>query len=340
MSKPKNITVLGAGSMGCAMAAHLAWKEFDVTVWSPDVAEVEMLNEHREHLTRLPKIALPETIVFTNSFDEAVKGCEFFVLAVPAQFTRSTCGRLQQALDANGVAVSSVNVVTCSKGIEEDTGMILSDIMAEELPGAGIAVLSGPSHAEEIALKVPTAVVATSENEELRNLVQDTFITDNFRVYTNDDIVGVEVGGAVKNVIALCAGVSDGLGYGDNTKAALMTRGMVEMTRLGIAMGAKAETFAGLTGMGDLIVTCTSMHSRNRRFGILVGKGVPSDEALNEIGMVVEGYVTAKAVYQLAKKMNVSMPITESLYAVLYEGKEAGKVVYELMTRDKKNEHV
>lgn len=232
---------------------------------------------------------------------------------------------------------ANVPIVSIAKGIEEGTDIRLSEVINEELPNK-VVVLSGPSHAEEVALQIPTTLVVTSKDMECAKEIQDLFMTSYFRVYTNDDIVGVEIGGAVKNIIALAAGVIDGIGYGDNTKAALMTRGMKEISRIGVALGGKEDTFYGLTGMGDLIVTCTSMHSRNRRAGILIGKGETLDSALKEVGMVVEGVKACKAFYELKEKMNISMPITDSLYKVLFQGKSAEEGVKELMERDKKNE--
>jgi len=328
----KNISVIGAGSMGCAMAAHLSWNGHAVRLWSPDTSEINMLMEHHEHLQRLPGVSLPDSIVYTTNFAEAVKGCEVVVLAIPSQTTRSNAKHLAEFISPD------VLVVTCSKGIEEGTCKLLTEIIAEELPENKIAVLSGPSHAEEIARKVPTVVVAASEDLAVAEQVQQIFMSETFRVYTNTDVIGVELGGAIKNVIALCAGISDGLGYGDNTKAALMTRGMFEIAQMGVAMGAESATFFGLTGMGDLIVTCTSMLSRNRRAGMLIGQGKTAQEALDEVKMVVEGYASCRPVYQLAQKLNVSMPITQEAYRILFEGKDPRVAVQELMTRKGKNE--
>lgn len=243
---------------------------------------------------------------------------------------RQVCKKIQPFIKENQI------IVSIAKGIEEGAGKRLSEVIKEELPNNPIVVLSGPSHAEEVAQDIPTTVVASSEHMDIAEKVQDLFMTNKFRVYTNDDLVGVEIGGAVKNIIALAAGVSDGIGYGDNTKAALMTRGMSEIIRIGTKLGGKQETFSGLTGMGDLIVTCTSMHSRNRRAGILIGKGYSTEEAIEEVGMVVEGIKACKAFYTLKEKLDVEMPITDTLYKVLFENKEPNYGVYELMTRDKK----
>ncbi len=328
----KKVAVIGAGSMGTAMAVLLSKNENDVSLWSPMQDEIDMLKEKREHITRLPGVKVPETVKLTTDMEQAVKECEVVVLAVPSQTTRQNCNAISKFISKKAI------VVTCSKGIEDGSCKLLSEIMAEELPDNPIAVLSGPSHAEEIGRDVPTTVVAASEDIQIAQILQDLFMTPTFRVYTNTDVVGVELGGALKNVIALCAGVSDGLGFGDNTKAALMTRGIAEISRLGEAMGGSSETFAGLTGVGDLIVTCTSMHSRNRRAGILIGQGKSVDEALKEVNMVVEGVATTKPAYMLSKKLNVSMPITEEAYRVLFEGKDPRKAVIDLMTRDKKTE--
>ena len=327
-----NITVIGAGSMGCAISAHLAWNGHKVSLWSPDASEIAMLNEKHEHLQRLPGIKLPDNVKYFSDFSEAVKGAELVVLAVPSQTTRQNAKLLAENVS------KEVLIVTCSKGIEADTCKLLTQIIEEELPENKLAVLSGPSHAEEIARKIPTVVVAASTDIDVAKTVQKIFMSNTFRVYTNTDVVGVELGGAIKNVIALCAGISDGLGFGDNTKAALMTRGMVEITQMGVAMGAKAETFAGLTGMGDLIVTCTSLLSRNRKAGMLIGQGMTPLQALKEVNMVVEGYASCPPVYELSKQLNVSMPITEEAYLILFKDKDPRKAVQDLMTRKEKQE--
>ena len=262
-----------------------------------------------------------------------MKGCPVVVLATPSFAVRSTAKRLAPLLDPGAV------VVSVSKGIEKETSKTLTDVIEDELgPGHPVVALCGPSHAEEVGRKVPTVVVSASKDQKAAELVQDLFMNRRFRVYTSPDIVGVELGAALKNIIALCAGCCDGMGFGDNTKAALMTRGLTEIARLGMAMGGKKETFAGLTGVGDLIVTCTSMHSRNRRCGILIGQGVPVEEALKQIGAVVEGYYATATGKELAEKLGVEMPITEAAYSVLYEGKDPRDVLVELMTRAKKHE--
>jgi glycerol-3-phosphate dehydrogenase (NAD(P)+) len=326
-----NISILGAGSMGCALAKHLSEDGRKVMLWSPVIDEIEMLEKYKEHATRLPGVTLNENVSYTTEIDKAAKWGDMIVLAIPSQTTRA---------NARAIAphVAGKIIVTCSKGIESGTGKLLAEILEEEIDSARIVVLSGPSHAEEIARKVPTAVVAASRSIDDAQTVQDVFMNEHFRVYTNEDVIGVELGGALKNVIALCAGISDGLGFGDNTKAALMTRGMAEIERLGVAMGANPNTFYGLTGIGDLIVTCTSMHSRNRKAGILIGQGMKADKAIERVQMTVEGYSTCTPAYELGKKLGVSMPITTEAYNVLFNGKDPGVAVMDLMGRDKKHE--
>jgi glycerol-3-phosphate dehydrogenase (NAD(P)+) len=328
----RNIAIIGAGSMGTALSIHLSKNGHAIRMYSPMSEEVDMINRMREHIQRLPGVIVPDSVECSTDLGYTVQGSELVVLAVPSQTTRQNAKALAPLLATNAI------VVTCSKGIEEGTCMILTDVIKQEMPGARAAVLTGPSHAEEIARDIPTAVVAASEDRETAKYIQDVFMSPKFRVYTNPDVVGVELGGALKNVIALCAGISDGLGFGDNTKAALMTRGIAEISRLGVAMGGKSQTFGGLTGIGDLIVTCTSMHSRNRRAGILIGQGKTVDEALKEIKMVVEGVATTKPAYELGKKYGVSMPITEEAYNVLFEGKNPKQAVVDLMMRNKKHE--
>ncbi len=268
----------------------------------------------------------------THDMEECVQDAYLTVCAVPSPATRTTAKQLSEFIRPGQM------LVNISKGLENGSLLRLSEVYSEEIPHAKIAVMSGPSHAEEVSKGLPTTNVAASSDSETAKAVQDVFMTDNFRVYTSDDVIGVETGGALKNVIALCAGISDGLGFGDNTKAALMTRGIAEIARLGIAMGAKRETFLGLSGVGDLIVTCTSMHSRNRRCGILIGKGMKRDEAVSEIHMVVEGVNTASAAYTLSRKYDVSMPITTAAYQILFENKSPIEATKALMTRDKRSE--
>ncbi len=324
--------MLGAGSWGIALANVLASNGHNVTVWSALKDEIAMLNENREHLTKLPGVMLPDTMIFTDSLESAMKDKVLLVMAVPSSFVRKTAAQMKDFYHDGQV------IVNVAKGIEEATLMTMSEVISDELKDAKIAVLSGPSHAEEVGRAIPTTIVAGAAKKETAEFVQNLFMNDVFRVYTSPDVVGIEVGAALKNVVALAAGIADGLGYGDNTKAALITRGMAEITRLGVAMGGDAETFYGLSGIGDLIVTCASMHSRNRRAGILIGQGKTMDEAMAEVQMVVEGVFSAKAAMKLAKKYNVSMPIVESVNAVLFENESATTRVKDLMLRDKKSE--
>ena len=328
----KNVAVIGAGSMGTAVSILLAGNGHVVKMWTPFKEEVDMINTYREQKQKLPGAKIPETVTCTASLQEALEGCGLIALVVPSHTVRQSARSISKYINGS-------QIIACfSKGIEEDTFLRMSEIINQEIPSARVVAMSGPCHAEELAFGIPSAYVAASLDMEAAEFVQDVLMSLTFRVYTNPDVVGVELGGAVKNVIALCAGISDGLGFGDNTKAALMTRGIREMSRLGVAMGARPETFAVLSGIGDLIVTCTSMHSRNRRAGILIGKGKPMEEAVSEVKMVVEGITTTKAAYKLAKKLNISMPIVEEAYRVLFEGKDPRQAVNELMMRDKKCE--
>ena len=326
-----NITVLGSGGWGTALALLLLENGHEVTLWSYRQEESDNLRERRENPV-LPGVVLPEGLNLTADM-ACIKNSKVIVLATPSFAVRTTAAQAGPLLAPDAVLVS------VSKGVEKDTSLTLTDVIAQEVgEGHPVVALSGPSHAEEVSRGVPTAVVAASRDQVAAELVQDIFMNPRFRVYATDDVVGVELGAALKNVIALCAGVSDGLGLGDNTKALLMTRGLTEIARLGEAMGGRKETFAGLAGIGDLIVTCTSMHSRNRRCGIAIGKGTPPQQAVKEVGMVVEGYYAAANAKALADKLGVEMPITAAAYQVLYEGKDPKTVVVELMTRDKKHE--
>lgn len=324
-----DVSVIGAGSWGIALALLLSKNGNHVTVWSIVKEEIDMLNEKREHIDKLPGVPLPDDMVFTTDLKEAVEGKEVVVLAVPSVFTRSTAHKMKEFVAAGQ------RIVNVAKGIEESTLMTLSDIIEEEIPQADVAVLSGPSHAEEVGRGVPTTIVVGAKTEETATYLQNLFMNDVFRVYTSSDILGMELGGSLKNVVALAAGMADGLGYGDNTKAALITRGIAEISRLGVAMGGKAETFYGLTGIGDLIVTCASVHSRNRKAGVLIGQGKTMDEAMKEVKMVVEGVYSAKAAMGLAKKYQISMPIIEQVNMILFEDKPADEAVKDLMFRDR-----
>lgn len=329
---PKNIAVIGSGGWGTAAAVHLNKLGHSVTLWSWIEEESNKLKSNLENIDFLPGIELSPEISFTSDIS-CVENKDIIILVTPSKVIRSTAREMAEYVSKNAV------VVILSKGIENDSLKTLSEVVSEEIPQATVAVMSGPSHAEEVAREVPTTNIAACSDISKAELIQSVFMSDNFRVYTGNDVLGVELGGALKNVIALCAGVLDGLGYGDNTKAALMTRGMKEITRLGVKMGAQEETFWGLSGIGDLIVTCTSMHSRNRRAGILIGQGKTVDEAISEVNMVVEGIVNCKAAYMLSKKYNVDMPIVTEAYNVLYNNKKPKDAVLDLMARNKKNEN-
>lgn len=328
----KKIGIIGAGSWGTALALLLSNNGHQVKVWSIIEDEIKMLQEKHEHVDKLPGIKLPETITFTTDLKEAVEEKDLLVLAVPSPFTRSTSQKMREFVPEGQL------IVNVAKGIEENTMKTLSEMIEEEIPQAEVSVLSGPSHAEEVGRGLPTTCVVGAKNEETAAYIQEIFMNKVFRVYTSDDILGIELGGALKNVIALAAGVADGLGYGDNIKAALITRGISEISRLGVAMGGKKETFGGLTGIGDLIVTCASMHSRNRRAGILIGQGYTMEEAMAEVKMIVEGVYSAKAAVQLANKYQIELPIIEQVYTVLFEGASPRAAVDILMGRERKSE--
>lgn len=325
--------VIGAGSWGTALSLVLHNNGNEVTIWSIVEEEIAMLKEKHEHVDKLPGVKLPEGISFTTDLKEAIEGKEYLILAVPSVYTRSTAKNMAPYVTEGQV------IVCVAKGIEESTLMTLSQIVEQEIPAAEVAVMCGPSHAEEVGIGLPTTVVAGSAKKKVAEGVQDIFMNQVFRVYTSPDVLGMELGGSLKNVIALAAGMADGLGYGDNTKAALITRGISEIGRLALKMGASYETLSGLTGIGDLIVTCESKHSRNRKAGMLIGQGYTMQQAMDEVKMVVEGVYSAKAAIALAKKYDVEMPIIEEINQVLFEGKTAKEAVAELMLRDKRTEH-
>lgn len=325
------ISILGGGSWGIALAVLLHNNGHQLTIWSALQSEVEMLRDKREH-KMMPGVTLPADILCTSDEREAVEDRDLLVMAVASSYTRKTSAGVAKFV-APGQKVLNV-----AKGIEEGTLMTLSEIIEQEIPQADVAVLSGPSHAEEVGRGLPTTVVVGAKSKTTAEYIQELFMCEAFRVYLSPDILGMELGGALKNVVALAAGIADGLGYGDNAKAALITRGITEIARLGMAMGGKFETFSGLTGIGDLIVTCASMHSRNRRAGILIGQGKTYREAMDEVQMVVEGVYSAKAAMQLAKKYHVQLPIIEQVNQVLFEGKNADQAVKDLMLRDRKIE--
>ena len=322
--------VIGSGGWGTALALVLMENGHDVTLWCRRPALRELMEGTREN-PHLKGVILPEKLVLTDDLNH-ISGCEAVVLAVPSFAVRETARRIAPHLKPGSV------LILVSKGIEKGTSLLLHQVVEQEVQGHPVVVLSGPSHAEEIARGVPTTVVASSKDRASAEYIQEILGNETLRIYVNDDITGVELGGALKNIIALCAGICDGMGLGDNAKAALMTRGLAEIGRLGVAMGAKHETFAGLTGVGDLIVTCTSMHSRNRRAGILIGQGLSAEEAADRVGMVVEGIHAAKAAYQLAKKMKVEMPIVEQLYQVICEGQDVRLALKNLMGRAQRHE--
>ena len=328
-----NVGVVGAGSWGTALALVLEKNGHQVTLWSSREAKAEELKTLRENVDKLPGVKIPEVIEITADMEKAVKDKELVVLGVPSLYIRSTAAKMAPFVSEGQI------VVNVSKGIEESTLFTMTEVIADELPMADVAVLSGPSHAEEVSRYIPTTVVAGAKTRKTAEKIQEIFMNNAFRVYTSPDMLGIEVGGALKNVIALAAGVTDGLGFGDNTKAALITRGIAEMSRLGVAMGGYQETFSGLAGMGDLIVTCASVHSRNRKAGYLIGKGYQMQEAMDEVKMVVEGVHSAKAALKLAEKYYVRLPIIEQVNEVLFNGKPASDAVRDLMVRDGKTEN-
>ena len=327
-----NISVLGAGSWGLGLALLLNNNGHNVTVWSVLNDEVVMLQTEREHKRCLPGVRIPDSITISGDTANVINNADVLVLAVASPYTRSTAKLIAPFVKEGQI------IVNVAKGVEEHTLLTLCQIVEEEIPQAKVAVLSGPSHAEEVSRGIPTTCVIGAHEKNTAEYLQNIFMSDVFRVYTSPDMLGICIGGALKNVIALAAGIADGLGYGDNTKAALITRGNAEITRLGVAMGANPHTFSGLSGIGDLIVTCASMHSRNRRAGILIGKGYTKDQAMEEVLMVVEGVFSAKAALELSKKYNIEMPIVEQVNKVLFEDKPAAEAVKELMLRDKKIE--
>ncbi|MCD2346045.1 NAD(P)H-dependent glycerol-3-phosphate dehydrogenase [Clostridium guangxiense] len=326
------ITFLGGGSFGTALGIMLAGKGYDVLIWDRKEEIINDINVNKRNSRYLPKAVIPFNVKATPDIEYAVTQNKYIVLAVPSHVVREMCEKIKPFIKESQI------IINIAKGIEEQSQKRLSQVIEEELPKNAVVILSGPSHAEEVAMEIPTTAVVSSSKMEYAREIQDVFMANKFRVYTNNDIIGVEIGGAVKNIIALAAGICDGMGYGDNTKAALMTRGMSEIVKIGIKLGGRIETFYGLTGMGDLIVTCTSMYSRNRRAGILIGNGMPCEEACKQIGMVVEGVKACEAFYELSKLLEVDMPITNALYNVLFKNKDPENQVHELMVREKKSE--
>lgn len=325
------ITVYGAGSWGTALAITIGKAGHEVALLGRNSEEMQRMSKVRENLRYLPGAVLPQNVHPTTDL-QVLEDSEVVVLSVPSHSVRTTAQKIRPLIKNTAI------IVNTAKGLEEGTHLRLSQVITEELSDNPVVVLSGPSHAEEVGQDMPTTVVVSSPDTQVAEKIQDLMMTPKFRVYTNPDIVGVELGGALKNIIALCTGLADGLGFGDNTKAALMTRGITEITRLGVALGGKPLTFAGLSGVGDLIVTCTSQHSRNRRAGVALGQGKSLEEVLNEVGMVVEGVRITRVAYELSRRLNISMPITEQAYYVLFEGKDPQEAVASLMMRGKKHE--
>lgn len=328
----KNIAIIGSGSWGVALAIHLAKMGHNIKIWSFAKEEADLINNEKKCVF-LPKATIPNNVKCSLDFKEVIEGSEIVLVVTPSKFTRSTVTQFKQY-------ITNQQIVICSKGFEAGTLKTLTEILEEEFPNNQIGALSGPSHAEEVSLGIPTAIVIASKNDEVLNNIQSSFINDKMRIYTSHDVKGVELGGALKNIIAFCAGIIAGLNLGDNTFAALATRGLVEITRLGTKMGADKDTFYGLTGLGDLIVTCLSEHSRNRRAGLLIGQGKTIEETKKEVGMTIESLDNIEVAYELAKKYNVEMPIVEAVYDVLYNNLAPKEAVTMLMTREAKSEDI
>ena len=331
------IGIVGAGSWGIALAHLLAENGHEVTVWSRSQASVEKLFAYHGNEDKLPGVILPESVAFTCDMGEAVRDKDIIAVVIPSAHMRETIKMIAPYIDPD--SEKQPIIVNCTKGIEEGTLMLMSDVILDEIPGCEVSVLSGPSHAEEVGKDMPTSIVVGAFTKDVARYVQNVFMNDNFRVYISPDLTGIEIGAALKNVIALAAGMADGYGLGDNAKAGLITRGMAEISRLGMAMGGQFETFSGLSGIGDLVVTCASMHSRNRRAGILMGQGKSMQEAMDEVKMVVEGVYSAKAALELARKYEVDMPIVQGVNEILFEGKSVADGVKDLMIREKRIEN-
>ena len=327
----RNIAIIGSGSWGVALAIHLAKQGHNVKMWSFSQEECDMINNEKR-CKFLPKVELPEGITCSTSYKEAIEGTDFIIHVTPSKFTRNIVKEYKQY-------VTNQPIVICSKGFEKDSLLTLDEVIQEEIPNAKIAVLSGPSHAEEVSIALETVLVVASKYVAVLKLVQDTFMSNKMRIYTSRDVKGVELGGALKNIIAFCAGVAAGIGLGDNTFAALITRGLAELTRLGVALGGQKDTLYGLSGLGDLIVTCLSEHSRNRRAGKLIGQGKTLEEAKQEVGMVIESIDNIEVAHELGKLHNIEMPIVEAVYGILYEGLKPEDAVNMLMNRAKKSEN-
>lgn len=326
----KNIAIIGSGTWGVALSIHLAGLGNNVKIWSFTQEETDTINKERK-CKFLPGAVIPSNVECFTDIEKVIEGSDMILHVTPSKFVRSTIKKYEKY-------ITNQPIIMCAKGLEEGSLCTLSQIIEEELPNVEYGIFSGPSHAEEVSLGIPTAIVIASKSEKVRNLVQDTFMSEKMRIYTSEDVIGVELGGALKNIIAFCAGIATELGLGDNSFAALISRGLVEISRLGVKMGGKQDTFYGLSGLGDLIVTCMSEHSRNRRAGRLIGKGYTIDEARNEIGMVIESIDNINVAYELAKKYNVEMPIVNTVYDVLYNKLDPKEAVTRLMTREKKSE--
>ncbi len=326
----KNVAIIGSGSWGSALAVCLANNGNNVKVWSFSEEEKDLIN-NKKQCKFLPGVVIPDNVECMTDFESVINGADFILHVTPSKFTRSTFKQYKQY-------VGDKPVIICSKGFEKETLQTLDEVIKDELPSAKIGVLTGPSHAEEVAISIPTVLVIASEHEEILPLIQDTFMSKNMRIYTSTDVKGLELGGALKNIIAFCAGVAAGIGLGDNSFAALITRGLGEISRLGVKLGGKQETFYGLSGLGDLIVTCLSEHSRNRRAGKLIGQGKTLEETRKEVGMVIESIDNIDVAYELGKRNNIYMPIIETVYDVIYNGLDPKKAVEDLMTREKKSE--
>ncbi len=325
-----NIAIIGSGSWGVALATHLANMGHNVKIWSFLEEERDLINNEKK-CKFLPNLTLPQGIMCSTDFKEVIEGADFILHVTPSKFTRDTFKQYKQY-------VGKTPIIICSKGFEKETMKTLDEVILDELPEARVGALSGPSHAEEVSIAIPTVLVMASKDKEVRELVQDAFMCSHMRVYTSEDIKGVELGGALKNIIAFCAGVAAGVGFGDNTFAALITRGLGEISRLGVALGGQKDTFFGLSGLGDLIVTCLSEHSRNRRAGKLIGQGKTLEEAKKEVGMVIESIDNIDVAYALSQKYNIEVPIINTAYDVIYNKLDAKEAVEKLMTREKKME--
>ncbi|MGN1296855.1 MAG: NAD(P)H-dependent glycerol-3-phosphate dehydrogenase [Clostridia bacterium] len=326
----RKIAIIGSGSWGVALSIHLASIGNYVKIWSYEEEEKRLINEEKKCMF-LPNVTIPDNVTCSTDFEEVIRDAEFILHVTPSKFTRSTFKQYKQY-------VGDKPVIICAKGFEKESLKTLDEVIEEELPTAKIGVLSGPSHAEEVSIAIPTVLVVASKHDDVLELIQNTFMSEKMRIYTSKDVKGVELGGALKNIIAFCAGVAAGIGLGDNSFAALITRGLSELARLGVRLGGERDTFYGLSGLGDLIVTCLSEHSRNRKAGVLIGQGKTLEEAKKEVGMVIESIDNIDVAYELGKKNDVYMPIIETVYEVIYKGLDPEKAVKNLMTRDKKSE--